>query len=168
MAIANIDLSQEIQDWLVAVYGEEVRAAAVSALKKMQSSINSTVQEVNTAATGVQTTTALAQQTITSSQNTLTAANSAVTQAQDSAGKASDSATESQSWAIGGTNTREGENSNNSKYYSEQAEEQAKRARIYANIIEPNFILENNRLYMKQNTTLEFAVFDNRLCWKVA
>lgn len=168
MAVSNINLQSEIQDWKEAVYGEEVRAANVSAFEKIQGIVNDTVQEVNTAAAGVKETTALAQQTITSSQTTLNAANRAVTQAQESADNASDSATQAQSWTVGGTGSREGENSNNSKYYSEQAGQQAERARTYADVIEPSFIIENNRLYMKQNSTLTFVVFDNRLCWKIA
>lgn len=41
---------------------------------------------------------------------------------------AADSATLSRSWAVGGTDTRDGEDTDNSKYYAEQSEEWAKKA----------------------------------------
>jgi hypothetical protein len=47
-----------------------------------------------------------------------TSAGTATTQASN----ASDSATLSESWAVGGTDSREGENTDNSKYYAEQAQ----------------------------------------------
>lgn len=46
----------------------------------------------------------------------------AIQQAPASASAAAASATLSESWAVGGTGTREGENTNNSKYYAEQAQ----------------------------------------------
>ena len=48
-----------------------------------------------------------------------------VAQATAQAGEAADSATLSQSWARGGTGTRSGENTNNAKYFSEQAQASA-------------------------------------------
>jgi hypothetical protein len=55
---------------------------------------------------------------------------------------AADSATLSESWAIGGTNTREGEDTNNSKYYAEQA--QASLEAINSGFI--RFAVENGHL----------------------
>lgn len=46
----------------------------------------------------------------------------AIRQAPASASAAAASATLSESWAVGGTGTREGENTNNAKYWSEQAQ----------------------------------------------
>lgn len=48
-------------------------------------------------------------------------AQQSATQAAASANSASDSATLSESWAVGGTETRAGEDTDNSKYYSEQS-----------------------------------------------
>ena len=46
-----------------------------------------------------------------------------IQQAPALASAAADSATLSESWAVGGTGTREGENTNNAKYYAEQAQQ---------------------------------------------
>lgn len=48
--VQPIDLQSEIADWQSAVYGEEVRGAAVSALQKIQGTVNDTVTNVNQAA----------------------------------------------------------------------------------------------------------------------
>lgn len=48
---------------------------------------------------------------------------SAIQQAPQQAVNAAASATLSESWAVGGTGTREGENTNNAKYYAEQAQQ---------------------------------------------
>lgn len=50
------------------------------------------------------------------------AAPSAASEASASANSASSSATLSESWAVGGTGTRYGEDTNNAKYYAEQAQ----------------------------------------------
>lgn len=50
-------------------------------------------------------------------------AQQSATQAAGSAKSAEDSATLSESWAVGGTGTRSGEDTNNSKYYSETAKQ---------------------------------------------
>ena len=50
MAIGNIDLSREIENWKSAVRGEDVRAANVAAFEKIQGTVNDTVQNVNQAA----------------------------------------------------------------------------------------------------------------------
>lgn len=50
MAIGNIDLSREIENWKSAVRGEDVRSANVAAFEKIQGTVNDTVQNVNQAA----------------------------------------------------------------------------------------------------------------------
>lgn len=52
--------------------------------------------------------------------------------AQQHASHAESWSTSSKSWAVGGTGTREGENTNNSKYWSQQAEREADRAKMEA------------------------------------
>lgn len=51
----RIDLSTEIGKWRDAIYGEEVRGAAISALEKMQGSINDAVQDVSNSANNINT-----------------------------------------------------------------------------------------------------------------
>ncbi len=50
MAIANIDLSQEIENWKSAVYGKDVRSSNMAAFEKIQGTVNDTVRDVNQAA----------------------------------------------------------------------------------------------------------------------
>lgn len=52
--------------------------------------------------------------------------------AKDSSNDSADSAVLSESWAVGGTETRDGENTDNSKYYSEQSKAEADRAKSEA------------------------------------
>lgn len=57
-------------------------------------------------------------------------AKASASQAEDSAGNAEDSAKLSESWAVGGTGTRTGEDSNNSAYYAGLAQAEADRATV--------------------------------------
>lgn len=82
--------------------------------------------------------------------------------------------TASESFAHGGTGERPGEDTDNSKYYSEQAEkeyqrakDEADRAGIYANFIEPEFILVDNRIYIKESKTVQFVLYGNQLYYKL-
>lgn len=68
------------------------------------------------------------------------AAESAV-QAERSEQNAGDSATLSESWAVGGTGTREGEDANNSKYWASVAQAEADRATVPAAVGMYNVIL---------------------------
>jgi len=84
-------------------------------------------------------------------------------------------ATLSESYAKGGTNTRTGEDTDNSYYYSQQslassqeAEAQADRAEFYADFVTPHFIIANNRLYMRDDAGVEFTVANNRLYIRTA
>lgn len=88
------------------------------------------------------------------------------------------SATEAESYAHGGTGTRDGENSDNSMYYSKKSQESADKAKVeadkaekYAGIAAPDFYidLDTMELYMKTNTTVNFMVDeDNVIYWAVA
>lgn len=94
--------------------------------------------------------------------------------ASQSAASASEKAAES--WAVGGTSTRTGENTDNSKYYSLQSQNSADRAAAeaanaakYSEVIAPGFYLdpETMTLYMKSGKAVDFKVVDdNVLCWK--
>ena len=61
----------------------------------------------------------------TSAESSASTASTKATQASSSASAAASNATLSQSWAVGGTGTRTGENTNNAKYWSEQAQHAA-------------------------------------------
>ena len=88
-----------------------------------------------------------------------------------------DYATLSESWAIGGTGSRTGEDKNNSKYYSERSAEEAAAAKNsaenaakYAQIAAPDFYLDidTGRLYMKGGVGVDFKLEDGKLYWKVS
>ena len=121
MAVANIDLRQEIQAWKDAVLGRQVRSSNVSGFEKIQSSVNDTVQEVNAAAAGVINTTQAAQTAIQRADN-------AIVVAQGHAQDAKQSSVNAQSWAVGGTGSSTGEDADNSRYYSLQSKTEAERA----------------------------------------
>ena len=71
MAIGNIDLSQEIENWKSAVRGKDVRSANVAAFEKIQGTVNDTVQNVNQAAEEVVSASDKAQQAIDSIQEAI-------------------------------------------------------------------------------------------------
>lgn len=84
-------------------------------------------------------------------------------------------ATAARSWAEGGTNTRPGEDTDNSEYWAgrsatdaDRAKDEADRAAQYADFVTPQFILQNNRLYMKTDHSIDFLVANNRLYIKLA
>ena len=88
-----------------------------------------------------------------------------------------DYATLSESWAIGGTGSRAGEDEDNSKYYSERSAEEAAAAKNsaenaakYAQITAPDFYLDidTGRLYMKGGVGVDFKLEDGKLYWKVS
>ena len=88
---------------------------------------------------------------------------------------ASDYATAAESWCQGGTHSRQGEDTDNAEYYAgraeteaDRAENEADRAAQYADFVTPQFILQNNRLYMKTDHSIDFLVANNRLYIKLA
>lgn len=96
-------------------------------------------------------------------------------QAAQSAGRAEDFSKESESHSHGGTGIRPGEDTDNSKYWSEQsrdeyerAKREADRAESFSSFKAPKFILRNNRLYINQDSTVRFLVGNNRLYFKIA
>lgn len=66
--------------------------------------------------------------TVVSEMEEIKAAPTAASNAADSATQAGAAATLSESWAVGGTGTRDGEDTNNAKYYAEQAQQVAQGA----------------------------------------
>lgn len=99
----------------------------------------------------------------------------AETNAASSESVAKTAATEAESWAVGGTGTRTGEDTNNSAYWSAQAhtdaitaDTAAARAEAYANLAIPRFVIANNRLYMMTDPRISFVLANNRLYIKIA
>ena len=74
----------------------------------------------------------------------------------------------SASYTRGKTGQREGEDNDNALYYSKEAKKQAELAKSYAKITSPEFLIQNNRLYMKTGVGVDFKVINNRLYWRVA
>ena len=111
----------------------------------------------------------------TNAGNSATAAHNSELAAAASETNADNSATLAESWAVGGTDTRTGEDTNNSFYFSEisrdkaqEAKADADRAEFYADFVTPHFIIANNRLYMRDDAGVEFTVANNRLYIRTA
>lgn len=103
-----------------------------------------------------------------------TAAAGSSSQAAQSAGAAENYSKESESHSHGGTGTRPGEDTDNSLYYSqlsrleyERAKEEADRAEKFSGFVKPQFLLLNNRLYLKRGSTVEFIAANNRMYYKI-
>lgn len=106
--------------------------SAKSAAESAKTAAQAAQSKAETANTSAQTAKADAEAANTSAQSAKTAAESAKTAAAGSAETASAAAQNAQasekkaeSWAVGGTGTREGEDTNNAKYWSEQAQNAA-------------------------------------------
>ena len=111
----------------------------------------------------------------TNAGNSATAAHDSELAAAASESNADGYATLAESWAVGGTDTRTGEDTNNSFYFSEisrdkaqEAKADADRAEFYADFVTPHFIIANNRLYMRDDAGVEFTVANNRLYIRTA
>ena len=74
------------------------------------------------------------------------------------------------SYAVGGTGSRIGEDTDNSKYYSEKAKEEAEKAGSYANLIFPEFYLDasTGHLMCKQGKTVTVKVENDHVLVEVA
>lgn len=180
---SKIDLSQEIRDWEEAEYGEEVREAQISALQKTQTHVNVAIDNVNQASSDVQSAAADAAQVARDAAATVVRANETVDHADGileaatvQAGASAGSADLAESWAVGGTGNRAGENTNNSEYYSRQsqtaadtAKTEADRAAQYSKIVAPGFFFDPSvaGLYVKAGVGVDFKVAESRLYWKI-
>lgn len=90
--------------------------------------------------------------------------------AQAAAEDASRNNVAAESWAHGETGIRPGEGTDNSKYYSEIAKQEAKKAELYSEITFPDFFMDlsNGHLYCEQGKNVEFFVENNHLVVEVA
>ena len=192
----HIDISQEINGWANAQIGRDVRKYNVSALAKLQDQTNTAVDYVvekgeasDQAAKDVQTVRQEAQGAVDHA-NDITAeykqyaddklaATEQERQAAQTARTGSEAAaTLAESWAVGGTGSRPGEDGSNSQFWAEKSQEsagqasrEADRAAQYASIVAPGFLVDpgSMELYMKAGVGVDFIVTDDaELCWKIA
>lgn len=122
----------EIKDIVIDV--ERIELASANALKSEQNSLNSAnaasesaeiaTNKANEAIQNANTASVKAEQAINSAEITVRKAG----EAEVSADNSQNMSIQSQSYAVGGTGTREGEDTDNSKYYNEQSKSNAKRA----------------------------------------
>ena len=137
-AAANSATSAKASEDAAAGSAANAAASATSAGKSVAAASEKASDAANsasTAATSAQTAQSAASTATGAASMASTAAGAAsasASQAQESAAAAADSAASvdginktAQSWAVGGTGTREGENTNNAKYWAEQAKEVA-------------------------------------------
>lgn len=192
----HIDISQEINGWANAQIGRDVREYNVSALAKLQDQTNTAVdyvvekgEAIDQAAKDVQTVRQEAQGAVDHA-NDITAeykqyaddklaATEQERQAAQTARTGSEAAaTLAESWAVGGTGARPGEDGDNSQFWAEKSQEsagqasrEADRAAQYASIVAPGFLVDPDsmELYMKTGVGVDFIVTDDaELCWKIA
>lgn len=122
----------------VAVDVERIETAAANALKSEQNALNSAnsasqsantaTQKANEASESANTTSAKAEQATEGAR----IATEKASEAENSAENVRNMSDVSQSYAVGGTGTREGEDTDNSKYYNQQASDNADRAEAAA------------------------------------
>ena len=192
----HIDISQEINGWANAQIGRDVRKYNVSALAKLQDQTNTAVdyvvekgEAIDQAAKDVQTVRQEAQGAVDHA-NDITAeykqyaddklaATEQERQAAQTARTGSEAAaTLAESWAVGGTGSRPGEDGSNSQFWAEKSQEsagqasrEADRAAQYSSIVAPGFLVDpgSMELYMKAGVGVDFIVTDDaELCWKIA
>lgn len=127
---------EDIKD--VAVDVERIEAAAASALKSEHNALNSAnsaSQSANTAVNKASEAARSANIASTKAEQATQGANTATqkaSEAAESAGNVRNMSEVSQSYAVGGTGTREGEDTDNAKYYNQQASDNADRAEAAA------------------------------------
>ena len=192
----HVNINQDIQDWTTARYGRQVRAANVSALTKLQDQANASVdyvvekgEAVDQAAKDVQTVRQEAQDAVDHANDIaaeykqyaddkLTATELERQAAQTARTGSEAAAILAESWAVGGTGSRPGEDGNSSQFWAEKSQEsagqasrEADRAAQYASIVAPGFLVDpgSMELYMKAGVGVDFIVTDDaELCWKIA
>ena len=185
MSLPLIDLAKEIADWTSARYGKQVRAATVSALTKIQQQMNTAIEFIDGKGTEIEATIQEvnavkdeAEQAVTDAQGYASDAAESASAAAGSEADAADRVLEAESWAHGNTGVRPGENTDNSKFWSQQSQLQAQAAENsaalaaqYSTIIAPGFFLdvESGTLYMKAGVGVDFIIDTDttELYWKV-
>lgn len=147
--MANI--SKEIQKFRDAVYGEEVRESMISLANKVNADGENALTTMAEQVTRIDGIAAQATQTLSNANAAINTANEAISEAHETLAEgelqvqqAAGSSVLAKSWARGGTGTRTGEDSDNSRFYSlqsqteaDRAKTQADRAEMYAGFVVP-------------------------------
>lgn len=186
------DISKEIQNFRDAELGEEVRGSMIALAEKVNKDgedalanvaeqvevVNDAVDEINQLSLDVAKATEDVAYAVARANEVSDYADQVLVDAASQADASAGSAVLAQSWAEGGTGTREGENANNSKAHAERSGAEADRSAMeadraarYANIVAPGFLVDpvTMCLYMKTGVGVDFVVADdNILCWKIA
>lgn len=201
------DISKEIRNFQDAILGEDVRGSMISLAEKVNAEVEANTMYVDETAKTANSASQTAEQTSKDVQTVRQEAQDAVNHANVISGQnrqyvddtvatykqyadekleASEmartgseaAATLAESWAVGGTGERQGEDGNNSKFHAEKSKESAERATQeadraaqYASIVAPGFLVDlgSMELYMKVGVGVDFVVTaDAELCWKIA
>jgi len=181
------DISQEVQKFRDAVKGEEVRGSMISLAIKVNADGENALSQVAQQVTRIDGIAAEATQTLAEAQAaineaniTTDRANDAITEAENTLNEgaqqvqqAAGNAALAESWAIGNKGIRPGENSNNSKYFSEQskadadrAKQEADRAAQYSAVVAPTFHIDFDTMELIQDTQgtgIEFSLDENKV-----
>ncbi len=167
------DISKEINDFRSARYGRQVRGSMISLAEKLNREIENDVANAADAVAAAERSATAASSAATNAAASAAAALESQQAAADSEGNAADSAADAEAWAHG----REDHPQNatdNSKYWSGRSEtaatdakNQADRAMAYADYVTPDFLMDNNRVYVNEKATVTFGIFDNKMYFKL-
>lgn len=201
----HVDISDEINNWKNAVKGKDVRGASVQAFTKLQEQTNICVDYITDKGSRIEQTVREVQEVNEAARKAVGHADDISEQnkkyvdntveeykqyadkkleetegqrqlAEEAKDGADDAAKLAESWAHGSTGIRQGENTDNASYWSQQsktdadrAKEEADRASQYSQITAPDFYLdiETGALYQKGGAGVDFAVADAILYWKI-
>ncbi|EXG84497.1 hypothetical protein K413DRAFT_1240 [Clostridium sp. ASBs410] len=174
------DISKEIKDFQDAEKGENVRGSMISLAKKVNADGEKALTQVAEQVTRIDGVAAQATQTLNTANTAINTANEAtntaeraIREAQNTLAdgkqqvqQAAGSADLAESWAVGNKGIRPGENSNNSKYHSEQskaaanrAKQEADRAAQYSSVVAPTFHIDWDTMELIQDTQGSGIVF---------
>lgn len=133
------DISQEIQKFRDAEKGEDVRGSMISLAIKVNADGEKALAQVAQQVTRIDGIAADATHTLNNANTAIDTANEAINKAQETLAEgehqvqqAESSVVLANSWARGGTGTRTGEDSDNSRFYSLQSQTEANRAKVQA------------------------------------
>lgn len=167
------DISQEINNFKNAIYGEEVRGSMISLAEKLNQEVENNTQN---------TTTMIGQ-----AQEALNAANQASQAAEKAVGHANDITAqykqyadeklaqaqqavedaEQQATAAAGSASAAASSAILAGNSAATAQNEADRAAMYADFVTPDFIIQDNRLYINDNSTVNFEIYENKLYFKL-
>lgn len=148
--IQHLKIQESLVDYDGIIASEEFQfladiLAQAATIPALITDINTTKDEVEALITSVNAQMATYQtEFATLSQNVQDLMAAVTTYMSNVENAAAASAKSSESWAIGGTGTRTGEDTNNSKYYSQQALASADRAEQYAGNVDPKTLSQIN------------------------